>query len=186
MKAKNLMFFVLLGGLVLATLQCATAAEVFQWVDSRGVTHFTDDYSRIPASVRAIPDVIVRHSFVEMRQQDPAAAAPVAKEPTIAIEKFDSERRAEELAEQKERYADHASAESRISENVAIIVVNSSPQRKPCHGHACSGRFQPNFNDRRYIHPDVFNGGTRQYIHPNAFTGSSRRHVPPAPGFRRK
>jgi hypothetical protein len=26
--------------------------------------------------------------------------------------------------------------------------------------------FQPSFDDRRFIHPSVFDGGSRQFIHP--------------------
>lgn len=160
-------------------------SEVFQWTDSRGVIHFTDDYSRIAAGVRGTPDVIIRHSFAESEQKTPAVVT-VTKEP-VGGDKREYERLGREDAyEPKEKYSNDASADTGASENVTIVVVNNSVHKKPCRGHACSGRFQPNFNDRRYIHPDVFNGGTRQYIQPNAFNGGSRHFQASAAGFKRK
>lgn len=164
MKTNTRLFVVLAASLVLASFQTAEAGDIFQWVDSREVVHFTDDYSRIPASVRKMPDRIIRHTFAESEQE----AAPVKKTPTVENTDYDR-------AHKKDPYAPNETSFNEVAEdpistgNVTVIVVNNSSQNKPCRGHGCSARFQPHFNDRRYIHPDVFNGGTRQYIHPDAF-----------------
>ena len=49
-----------------------------------------------------------------------------------------------------------------------IVVVNSNsgqPNLHPCNfGSNCKPAFRPDFTDRRYIHPSVFEGGLRRYV----------------------
>ncbi|HWP60595.1 MAG TPA: DUF4124 domain-containing protein [Candidatus Acidoferrales bacterium] len=181
MKAKALALLLLAWGLALA--ERAVASEVFQWIDARGVIHFTDDYSRVPAEVREAPEAIVRHSFAETQRYDEAVFVPPT--PTVSAKEVKYEP-VVGLREQMETAARRSAADSAAPENVTIIVVNNSFPKKPCRGHSCSGRFDPDFNDRRYIHPDVFNGGTRQYIQPNAFARSLPRTLFAAPTLSRK
>ena len=148
-------------------LQSVRAGDIFQWRDSSDVVHFTDDYSRIPLDVRNTPDRIIRHFFIESNVEAlPASEAVAEKVP------HESTRNKDLLAPKETTYND-AAGDSGDTDNVTVIVVNNSEQNKPCHGHGCAARFKPNFNDRRYIHPDVFNGGTRQYIQPGS--GARRR-----------
>jgi len=49
-----------------------------------------------------------------------------------------------------------------------IVVVNSNspqPNVHPCNfGNHCKPASRPDFTDRRYIHPSVFDGGSRRSI----------------------
>ena len=166
---KGRVFLLLFASLLLADFGRASAGEIFQWIDSRGVIHFTDDYSRIPVSVRGTPDLIVRHPFAESEQKPPSALAERNDPGIPTSEPYYDRLGRKDAYERTEKYYPEASADTGASENVTIVVVNNSVHKKPCHGHACSGRFKPDFNDRRYIHPSVFNGGSRQYVQPGLF-----------------
>src|SRR5262245_65800270 len=48
---------------VIATASPAHAAEVYQWCDSTGGIHFTDDYYATPVALRGTPDLIVRNDL---------------------------------------------------------------------------------------------------------------------------
>jgi hypothetical protein len=177
---KRRVFFLLFANLVLADFDRALAGEIFQWVDSRGIIHFTDDYARIPVDVRGTPDLIVRHAFAESDQKPPSVHAEKSEAGIPPTEPhYDRLGEKDAYDEVMEKYSPDTSADAGASDNVTIVVVNNSVHKKRCHGHACSGRFQPNFNDRQHIHPDVFNGGTRQYIQQGAFNGRSRLYTQP-------
>jgi len=46
-----------------------------------------------------------------------------------------------------------------------IVVVNSFA--RPAKKEKSRGVFRPSFDDRRFIHPSAFDGGSRQFIRPN-------------------
>jgi hypothetical protein len=149
----------------LAALFCITAispawaTDLYQWIDSRGIIHFTDNLNNVPAKVRASSDLTVRPNF--LTPSEPAPAPPLLPVPT-------AESRAEPPAE-------NASPSTALQETIhyaphetTIIVVNShrASRLHRCVGNRCAPAFRPDFNDRRYIHPSVFDGGSRQYIQP--------------------
>ena len=39
------------------------AADVYQWTDSRGVIHFTDDLYAVPESIRRSEQLVIRKDF---------------------------------------------------------------------------------------------------------------------------
>jgi hypothetical protein len=59
-----------------------------------------------------------------------------------------------------------------------IVVINSivlHPKKKPVvSSENRRPAFQSSFDDRRFIHPSVFDGGSRQFIHPELFPSSRR------------
>ena len=154
MKPRSPIFLFLLG--VLATVSPAHAVEVYQWFDSTGGIHFTDDYYATPVALRGTPDLIVRadldskERFVNAKT---ISATPIQERWAGTTDNY----------EQSSQYADLNSDSFATPQNV-IVVVNDSLPIKPCL-HGCGARFKPDFNDRQYIHPSVFNAPARQYIH---------------------
>lgn len=110
-----------------------------------------------------LPGLTVRRNY--LTDSEPANAAQPPAPPS----------RAETVAEPPAESLSPSTAPERSVFNYApqqttIIVVNANPrhrERNPCAGNNhCPAAFRPNFNDRRYVHPSVFNGGSRQYIQP--------------------
>ena len=134
----------------------ARAAVIYQWIDERGIVHFTDNSERVPASARRSPSFAVRE-FAETPKN--VAGLEAAPEPPPL-----------DLAPLLEPPALPAEPAPFIYAPQEVIIVVSSPSRRhfhkpPCKVH-CGPSFRPDFNNRRYIHPSVFNGGSRQYIQP--------------------
>jgi hypothetical protein len=141
-------------------------AELFQWTDARGVVHFTDNLLSVPEPLRGSPELIVRgdldmrgrsseiSSLPGITGQEPAlqpeVASPPGPEPIIV---------APPIFYYNPQYFN-------------VVVVNPGvrhPKKKPCLiPEGCAPAFRPNFDDRRYIHPSVFNGGPHQYVHPES------------------
>lgn len=134
--------------------------EVFQWTDARGVIHFTDNIYSVPDQIRRSPDLIVR-TDLEVSGDTPAAEeSPADESPSPAPE---PPRNTEEEA----AAAPTPVIVSYEPQPVTIIVVNSRvsvPKKKPCPG--CKPAIRPDFQNRRYVHPSVFDGGPRQFVHP--------------------
>ena len=142
-------------------------AEVFQWTDARGVIHWTDNLASVPESVRASPGLIIRQdiavkaisSEISSQPENANLQPPLQPQPPEVVGPSGSEQKP--LPPTNIHYN---------PQPVTIVVVNSTvhhPRKHPCHSpDGCQGVFRPNFDDRRYIHPSVFNGGSRQYIHP--------------------
>jgi Domain of unknown function (DUF4124) len=139
------------------------AADLYQWADSKGVIHFTDSLNNVPAAVRDSNGLAVRRNF--MIDSEPAnAAMPPSSLNPVEIQPVPTSESEAPSSDPQRPVINYA------PQNTVIIVVNSSPHRpnrKLCGGAThCFPVFRPDFNDRRYIHPSVFNGGSRQYIHP--------------------
>src|SRR5512145_1766085 len=118
---KRRVFFLLFANLLLADFDRALAGEIFQWVDSRGVIHFTDDYARIPVDVRGTPDLIVRHAFAESEQKPPSVLAEKS-EPGIPPTELHYDRLGgKDAYEVMEKYSPGTSADTGGSENVTIV-----------------------------------------------------------------
>ncbi|MBI2997222.1 MAG: DUF4124 domain-containing protein [Deltaproteobacteria bacterium] len=139
-------------------------AQVFQWTDPRGVIHFTDNASSIPESIKGSTRLIVRTDMRPTNEsiETTPAAEQAVEEPTFEAEPAPSE---PQLAKTPTPIVHYN------PQQVTIVVVNTlvsklkSPQ---CgrHVQSCRGTFRPSFDDRRFTHPSVFDGGSRQYIQP--------------------
>lgn len=143
-------------------------AQVFQWTDARGVIHWTDNLASVPESVRASPGLIIRQDIAakaissEISSQPENASLEPPLQPKLPEAAIQPEPEQKTVAPPVIHYS---------PQNITIVVVNSvvqHPRKHPCPGPArCQPQvFRPNFEDRRYIHPSVFDGGSRQYIHP--------------------
>src|SRR5215510_5151632 len=128
---------------VLATVSPARAVEVYQWFDSTGGIHFTDDYYATPRALRGTPDLLVRTDLGKQQFVEPQTVSGAAVQERWVT---DTENQG-----QSSRYADLNSDNFEPPQNV-IVVVNDSLPIKPCF-HGCRVRFKPDFNDRQYIHP---------------------------------
>jgi len=151
-----------------------SGAEIFQWTDSRGIIHMTDNLHSVPESLRDSPALIIRQDL------DLKTSPGAADYPEIATEEPLSRPKAPEATNPSEPELKTA-APPNINYSVqqtTIVVVNSvvhHPRKHSCPGsEGCQGVFRPNFEDRRFIHPSVFDGGTRQFIQPNVSPSSHR------------
>jgi hypothetical protein len=146
--------------------------RVFQWVDSSGVIHFTDDYYTVPLAIRGTAALVVRDRLVEAPLIEPVTY-PSVQEPGVACERCDAESEPRgSRSEINPEYSDNAGTTAELAQGATVIVVSNFANhgRKPCHkAGGCTGRFRPDFNDRRYIHPGVFNGSSPQYVQPKLF-----------------
>ncbi|HXG53099.1 MAG TPA: DUF4124 domain-containing protein [candidate division Zixibacteria bacterium] len=130
----------------------AGAAEIYQWTDAGGVVHFTDDLTSVPREIRRSAALRIR-TMEEPKADRAPEEIPVFEPERIPVATPEEPRVPEPVI------VNYAPGET------TIIVVNSGARKRP---HRCRGDcgFRPNFFDRRYIHPSVFNGGSRQYIQP--------------------
>lgn len=147
--------------LLLLFSSASSGAEIFQWTDSRGVIHFTDSLDSVPESLRNSPSLIIRQDFdtgrsvAEASNQDES----IAPEPTVPPK------------------APEAVTPPNIiyytPRHTEIVVINTTVVQSRKHSCLppanCQGLFRPNFEDRRFIHPSVFDGGSRQFIRPQLF-----------------
>jgi hypothetical protein len=144
-------------GLALILGSPAAANEIYQWTDVKGVIHFADSLNWVPETARNSSSFVVRKDLdntskiTELPHRTP--------EPIVNPE-------AAPLLEPMPNRTDPTSVVY-ASQEVTIVVVNSATRhfkRRPC-SH-CKPVFRPDFNNRQYIHPSVFNGGSRQYVYP--------------------
>lgn len=178
MKAKTAIWLWLFLLLPLPLL----GGEFYQWTDSEGVIHFTDSLTSVPESLRNSPQLLVR--------KDSDLKGNLSE---IPVDPIEPESLVQEPPPAEPEAAQPPQPVIYNPQTFNIIVVNSGVHRfkkRPCRGGDCRPVFRPNFNDRRYIHPSVFDGGSRQYIHPGAFqrkTGARIHHPKTqAAGLRRR
>ncbi len=147
------------------------SAEVFQWTDARGVIHFTDNIYSVPEPIRGSRQLIIRRDFDR-------------KEKTVDMSKNSeevvSEASPEVPSDQGSQPSTPISREPSPSvtfegpQPINIIIVNIHrlhPGKKLClPPHGCAGGFKPNFNDRRFIHPSVFDGSSSLFNQPRLFS----------------
>lgn len=131
--------------------------QVFQWEDSRGAIHFTDNPQAVPESIRNSPQLTVRSDLTSVEFSE-APVEPVTMEPAL------------EPAPTESPKAEPPKAPPTIvqinPQFFQIVVVNPFVVRKRPEAR---GVFRPNFDDRRFIHPSVFDGGSRQFVQPQLF-----------------
>lgn len=151
-------------------------AEVFQWTDARGVLHFADNLHSVPEALRNSPQLVIRQDLAPRDKNFEASNLPEgpgqepAPEEKLPKATSPADREPANLPRQVVHYN---------PQQTTIVVVNHTtivrpPKDKICASEGCKPVFQPNFNDRRYIHPSVFDGGSRQYLQPES-SQSSRR-----------
>jgi len=157
-------FFLLSLALTL-TAPALLKAQVFQWTDPRGVIHFTDNASSIPESIKGSTRLIVRTDMRPTNEsiETTPAAVESFEEPTVQAEPAPSEPQPAKTPAPIIHYN---------PQQVTIVVVNTvvrRPKRKCFLPEGCKPVFRPSFDDRRFIHPSVFDGGSRQFIQPGSF-----------------
>ncbi len=165
MKTRSPLF--LLSVLFSGMTGLAHAGVTYQWFDSKGGIHFTDDYYATPVALRDTAQLIVR---TDLAKEQTADSNTVGYAVTQGI--VDRENNGENYR-QSLGYVDTSSDSFEPPQNVTVIVVNNSAlhaKQSPCRAsRACAVRFKPDFGDRQYIHPSVFNGGSRPYVRPGLF-----------------
>lgn len=150
-------------------------AQVFQWTDSRGVIHFTDNPSTIPNSVRDSPRLTIR-TDLNLHPGAPETSPEQGRaidEPFVDAQPFPAPASPKQEPPETPTPVIHYSPQ-----HVTIVVINSvvrKPKRSECPSpQGCRGTFRPNFDDRRFIHPSVFDGGSRQFIRPDPLSSAKR------------
>jgi len=173
MKSKGLGFFL---WLFLLNSAPPVGAELFQWSDARGGIHFTDNPQSVPESLWGSPDLIIRRevdlagSFSEIY-----APADIFREEPVSLP-----REPERIRPQEPEPAGAAQPIIHYNtQHINIVVINNHIVRAPKHipcavPEGCKPVLKPNFNDRRFIHPSVFDGGSRQFIHPESLKSARR------------
>ena len=147
-----------LGAFFLLMETTGASAQIFQWTDAKGTLHFTDNAHRIPESIRNTSALIVRKDLDVKSQAPKATPAPLATPSALH-------------QPHEETYPTGTDVVTNAPQEINMVAVEISDSRPPAttpckFGSNCKPVFRPNFNDRQYIHPSVFDGGSRQYIHP--------------------
>ena len=144
-------------------------AEVYQWIDARGVIHLTDNLHSVPEPVRGSPGLVIRRDL-EMTGTPSGFFNPPENS---AAEPATPPKTAEAAPPAEPEQKPVAPVNIVYSPQQTVVVINSTvihPRKRACRTPAgCQGTFRPNPADRRYIHPSVFDGGSRQFIHPGSF-----------------
>ena len=144
-----------LAGLSLLIESSIASAQIFQWTDVKGIIHFTDNPYSIPESIRNSSALIVRKDM----DTNSHSSSVTSFEPLPAVEISSATNPSDPIATTVVTYAPQE----------VIVVVNSNlgpqPNNHPCKfGSNCKPALRPDFTDRRYIHPSVFDGGSHRYI----------------------
>jgi hypothetical protein len=142
-------------------------AEIYQWTDPRGVIHFTDNLLSVPKAVRQSDLLVIRNDL-------PARG-------TFANELAPNQNTEETKPSLPQQSHGSAPSESDFAVSPTPPVVYYSPQElqivvinsltRPSHIKHCAAPkgcgpvFRPNFSDRSFIHPSVFNR-PRHFTHP--------------------
>jgi len=150
---------------ILILLPASARAEVYQWIDARGVIHLTDNLHSVPESVRSSAALVTR------RDLDSSGSGELLLQPdqNIVFEPF-AQPQSREGVIPSEPEKTTPPTNIFYSPQQIIVVTNPAvihPRKPACRiPEGCQGVFRPNPNDRRYIHPSVFSGGGRQYVQP--------------------
>lgn len=145
-------------------------AEVYQWTDGRGVIHLTDNLHSVPEAVRGSPGLVIR------KDMDSSGSGELFLRPDQNVV-------FEPPAQPQSREAVTPSEPEKTtnifySPQQIIVVTNPAvihPRKPACRiPEGCQGVFRPSPNDRRYIHPSVFSGGSRQYLQPESARSAGR------------
>jgi hypothetical protein len=154
----------------LLLLPTSGRAEFYQWTDGRGVIHLTDNLHSVPESVRRSPGLVIRKDIDTSRSGE----ILLIPDENLVFEPFPQPQDRGVVAPPEPEKA--APPLNIFYSPQQIIVVTNNIVRRP---KACipeCPRVAPRFNfeDRRYIHPSVFDGGPRQYVQPESARPASR------------
>lgn len=132
-------------------------AELYQWTDARGTVHFTDNLHTVPELLRNSPHLIIRQdSWSEKSSLSSTPPETLPPEEALGPKEVEPAKSAPPIIHYN-------------PQQTTIVVVNTivtRPRDRVCIVGCPRPLPRFNFDDRRYIHPSVFNGGTHQYIHP--------------------
>lgn len=157
-------------------------AEFYQWVDSRGIIHFTDSYDRVPDELRGSSRLIVRTDLLTRVSGNAAASdVKIVDDPEEQAQKGGPGETVppEETAPEGSPVSIHHNPQQ-----FNIIVVRPVVVRRPKIFPGPPPKI-PKIEplklsvDRRYIHPSVFSGGSREFIHPSTFDFVSKFPIRP-------
>jgi len=141
-------------------------AEVYQWIDARGVIHLTDNLHSVPEPMRGSPGLVIRRDIEMTGPPSGVYSPPESPEPEPAT----PPRTVEATPPAEPERKPVAPVNIFYSPQQTVVVINSTvihPRRRAClNPEGCQGTFRPNPADRRYIHPSVFDAGTRQFVQP--------------------
>ena len=162
----------LLSWLLLLLPVTSLRAELYQWTDARGTIHFTDNLHTVPGLLRNSPHLIIRQdSWAEKSSLSSTPPETLPPEEALSPKEVEPMKAAPPIIHYN-------------PQQITIVVVNtivSRPKDRICivGGSALDAQWcRPvprfNFDDRRYIHPSVFNGGSRQFIQPELFPPTRR------------
>ncbi|MGH7833759.1 MAG: DUF4124 domain-containing protein [Candidatus Binatia bacterium] len=130
-------------------LSVPVQAEIFQWTDSKGTIHFTDDYYRVPPSLKGSGRLIIRRDLpsggpaFRVGEEEAGLDAAKTQEPPL----------------EQELGPAPAAVVSYDSHDIQVVVnsFGSLSSSKHCLAtERCRPRARFDFNDRRYVHPSVF------------------------------
>lgn len=134
--------------------------DLFQWTDTNGVLHFTDDISAIPETLRQLSNFTVRKDFFSPpapsseRPHRSESPSPPKPEATRGSE-IDSKPPVETIVTDS-------------PEETTIVVVNSGvarPMKNFCGvGSNCKHVVRPDFNRQHFGHRGILHGGARQVV----------------------
>jgi hypothetical protein len=138
-------------------LSMPAQAEIFQWTDSNGTIHFTDDYERVPPSLKGSDRLIIRSDL----PSDGPAFRVGEEEARLDAAKT------EEPPLQQESSPAPAAVLSHDSGDIQIVVNSFGSLRagKHCLAERCRPRARFDFDDRRYVHPSVFDNTLQPRVH---------------------
>jgi hypothetical protein len=146
-------------------LSVPAQAEIFQWTDSKGTIHFTDDYDRVPPSLKGSDRLIIRSdlpsggSTFRVGEKEAGFDAAKTREPPLEHEPGPAP----------------AAVVSYDSHDIQVVVNSFVSLRagKQCLvPERCRPRARSDFNDRRYVHPSVFDST----LEPRVRVAPSGRH----------
>ena len=172
---KTSMFGMILWTLILLLSSTLAHAETFQWTDSRGIIHLTDNLYSVPESLRGSPSLIIRQDLDTKR-----TSSGISNQPENANVEPPSQPKSPEVVGPPESEQKTVAPQNIYynPQNINIVVINSvvhHPSKHLCSNpQGCQGVFRPNFDDRRFVHPSVFNGGSRQFIQPELFPSTRK------------
>ncbi len=170
---KPVLFGTALGFLTLFS-PAYSQAEVYQWIDARGVIHLTDSLHSVPEPVRGSPGLVIRRDIEMTGAPSGVYSRPESTEPEPATPPKTAEAAPPAEAEPKPA----TPVNIFYSPQQTVVVINSTvthTRKRACRTAAgCQGTFRPNPADRRYIHPSVFSGGSHQYIQPELSSPARR------------
>jgi hypothetical protein len=139
-------------------LSMPAQAEIFQWTDSNGTIHFTDDYDRVPPSLKGSDRLVIRSDLPS------GGPAFLVREEEAGLDTT----KTRESPLQQESSPAPAAAGSYDSQDIQVVVnsFGSVGSGKHClvPGH-CRSRARFDFNDRRYVHPSVFDNTLEPRVH---------------------